>query len=67
MKITLKVADGVLGTADWDQLPKVGQDVLLFSQTTQANEVRSVVKIEDEPSGGKIVHFGAARPRFVYR
>ena len=62
MKITLMAAGNVLGMSDWDYLPSVGKIILLQSANTQAIERRSVDRIEDDPTGGKIVHLGGAQP-----
>jgi hypothetical protein len=65
MQITLRAAGAILGTADRDVLP--GKDDIIHLRTsTGSTEVRRVDELEDNPSGGKIVHLGAARPSFVY-
>jgi hypothetical protein len=66
MKITLKAAGEILGTADWDPLPVLGATIQIRSANGQTNQSRRVDKIEDDPSGGKIVYLGGAQPTFTY-
>jgi hypothetical protein len=66
VKITLMAAGKILGTTEWDHLPNPGNTILLVSENTQAKEVRSVDKIEEDPSGGKIVHLGGVQPTFEF-
>ena len=63
MQITLKVANQNVGTADWDHLPALGTTIHLRSANGRTNEIRSVDKIEDSPSGEKIVCLGGAQPQ----
>ena len=60
------VAGERLGSAEWDELPKIGQVGLFQTQDGGHPSVRSIDKIEDGPEGEKIVHLGGARPTFVY-
>lgn len=66
MKITLKAGEQVLGTADWDHLPATGDIVLLATASGLTPQARSVDRIGDDPSGGKTVYVGGARPTFVF-
>lgn len=65
MQITLKVAGETLGTADWKNIPVKG-DVIRLQASNGSTEVRSVDELEDNPSGGKVIHLGAARPTYLY-
>jgi len=66
MHVTLMNCGNSLGTADWDVLPAEGEVIPLRGTDGSMTQVRSVDKIEDDPSGGKIVHLGGARPSFSY-
>jgi hypothetical protein len=66
MRVTLVNCGNRFGTADWDVLPVECKVILLRSSDGLKIEARSVDRIEDDPSGGKIVHFGGARPSFSY-
>ena len=65
MQITLKAAGEIFGTANWDVLPTKG-DIIPLRTSTGLTEIRRVDELEDSPSGGKVVHLGAARPIFLY-
>jgi hypothetical protein len=66
MKVTLKAGDQVLGTADLEHLPGLGTIILLPTGGGGPTQARSVDKIEDDPSGGKIISVGGARPTFDF-
>jgi hypothetical protein len=66
MHITLKVDGEILGTADWHVVPAKDDVITLRKSTNGSTEVRRVDALEDNPSGGKIVHLGAVQPIFVY-
>ena len=66
MHVTLKTLDQILGTADWEKLPDVGDVICLRSEDGLAIEARRVDKIEDAQSGDKIVHLGGPRPTFSF-
>jgi hypothetical protein len=66
MHVTLMNCGNTLGTADWDVLPVEGDIIPLRGTDGSITQVRSVDRIEDNPSGGKIVHLGGARPSFTY-
>ncbi len=66
MHVTLKSGGKSFGTADWDVLPVEGEVIPLRSRDGIITDVRRVDKIEDSPSGGKIIHLGGARPTFLY-
>ena len=66
MKITLKAGEQVLGTAEWDHLPDTGDIILLATAIGLTPQARSVDRIDDDPSGGKTVYVGDARPTFVF-
>ena len=65
MQIMLKAAGEILGTANWDVLP-AKDDIIQLRTNAGLTEIRRVDDLEDSPSGGKIVHLGAARPTFLY-
>ena len=65
MKVTLKAADLVLGTADWDSLPVVDAIIQLKTMNGQLTQTRSVDKIEDDPANPRhIVTVWGAGYRF---
>jgi len=66
MRVTLMNCGNSFGTADWNVLPVEGSVILLRSNDGSRTEARSVDRIEDDQSGGKIIHLGGARPRFSY-
>ncbi len=66
MHIILKAGGQDFGTAEWDRLPAPGTAIHLRSANGLTNEIRSVDKIEDGPSQGKIVYLGGAQPTFVF-
>ncbi len=66
MRVTLMNCGNSFGTAEWNVLPVEGSVILLRSNDGSKTEARSVDRIEDDQSGGKIVHLGGARPSFSY-
>jgi hypothetical protein len=66
MLVTLYAAGNKLGSADWRALPIEGAIIILQRTDGQGIEERSVDKIEDGPSGEKIIHLGGARPRMIF-
>jgi hypothetical protein len=65
MKVTIKAGDQILGTEDWDHLPAL-KTIILCPSTGGPKQPRRVDKIEDNPSGGKVVYVGGAQPTFSY-
>jgi hypothetical protein len=66
MRVTLRAGGQNFGTANWNILPVEGDVTSLRRADGLTTEIRRVDKIEDDPTGGKVVHLGGARPVFVY-
>lgn len=67
MRVTLRCGGNDFGSAEWDDLPIEGEVISLRAADGLATEARRVEKIEDDTSGGKVVHLGGTQPIFAFR